>query len=226
MPKIFTFTWAKLQIIAGLLLIALGIIVSTNSFVQASDDGVLQWSSIKSGVSDYDMFGKLLFSSRSNPTLSVSDLKVGAGPVVPVRLRIPALNLDTNVEQVGVRNGLMDVPSNVWNAGWLNSSPRPGDIGNAVLAGHKDSTQRGAIFYDLYKLNVGDKIYVSDEGGYELIFEVTDKQTYLTQDAPLNRIFGPTADRQLNLITCEGNFLPNQLTYDKRLIVYTRLITS
>src|SRR4051794_4191881 len=57
----------------------------------------------------------------------------------PVRLRIPALSLRTSIEPVGLRAGALDVPTNVWNVGWFQLGPRPGDVGNAVIDGHLDS---------------------------------------------------------------------------------------
>ncbi|NWJ98555.1 MAG: carboxypeptidase regulatory-like domain-containing protein, partial [Chloroflexi bacterium] len=185
-------------------------------------------STVQEGVSDLEMFGKPLSSDQTTWAnhASLPALQPGAGPVMPVRLRIPALGVDTEIEGVGLRNGAMDVPSNIWNASWLNTSPRPGDVGNAVLAGHKNSVHGSAIFMELGKLQPGDKIYVSDMYGYELTFEVFDVQSYLLQDAPLGRIFGPSSEKQLNLISCDGNFIREQLTYNKRIVVYTRLSTN
>src|SRR5205085_1186906 len=68
------------------------------------------------------------------------------GPGVPVRLRIPALGLRTSIEPVGLRAGAMDVPTNVWDVGWFQLGPRPGDVGNAVIDGHLDSTTGPAVF--------------------------------------------------------------------------------
>jgi LPXTG-site transpeptidase (sortase) family protein len=185
-------------------------------------------STVQEGVSDLEMFGKTISSDLPTWTnyASLPELRPGTGSVVPVRLRIPALGVDTEVEGVGLRNGAMDVPGNIWNAGWLNTSPRPGEVGNAVLDGHKDSVRGRAIFMELGKLKPGDKVYVSDEYGYELTFEVFEVQSYFLQDAPLARLFGPSAEKQLSLISCDGNFMREQLTYNKRVVVYTRLITN
>ncbi len=214
------------QRLVGLTAVALGLVLLCQPLSQASDQRI--WynsgSSIRPGVSDVDMFGKRLSSDRVSRTQADADLKPGSGPVVPDRLRIPALQIDTTVEQVGLHNGNMDVPNNIWNAGWLKSSPRPGDVGNAVIDGHKDSINSGAIFLDLGKLKVGDRIYVSDQGGYELTFEVTEMQSFALSEAPLDRIFGASSDKHLNLITCDGTFLTDRLTYDKRLVVFTKLV--
>ncbi len=185
-------------------------------------------STIQQGVSDFEMLGKSISAARIERSgqADSAELKPGSGPIVPVRLRIPALGIDADIEEVGLRKGAMDVPGNIWNAGWLNSGPRPGDVGNAVLDGHKDSVHGTAIFWELGKLKAGDKIYVSDQYGYELTFEVSEVQSYANQDVPLARLFGGSAERQLNLVTCDGTFVREQLTYDRRVIVYTHLISS
>jgi sortase (surface protein transpeptidase) len=141
-----------------------------------------------------------------------------------VRLRIPALGLMTAIEPVGLRAGAMDVPTNVWHVGWLHLGPRPGDVGNAVIDGHLDSTTGPAIFRDLHNLRVGDTIYVTDRAGIERGFVVTDLHSYRLTDAPRARIFGPTTGRHLNLITCSGTWQAWAHLYDQRLVVYTRLL--
>lgn len=216
------------QRVVGLMCLAAGFMLLCQPFARAADDSWWQNpdSSVRSEVSDLAMFGKRLSASQPMQSFAVADLKPGAGPVVPARLRIPAIQVDASIENLGLRNGNMDVPSNIWNAGWLHSSPRPGDAGNAVIDGHKDSVSGVAVFWDLGKLKVGDRIYVSDQYGYELTFEVFDFQSYDKNSAPLGRIFGSTSEKQLNLITCDGTFVPEQYTYDKRLVVYTRLVNT
>lgn len=218
-------TGAKFKMLLGVALIALGLTVAVQSLAQARDDWWNSQSTIHQSVTDMEMFGKNLTFYKM-PNNFTADLKVGSGPVVPDRLRIPALGIDSVIEGVGVRNnGAMDVPTNIWHAGWLENGVRPGETGNAVIAGHRDSVRGGAIFLDLEKLKVGDKIYVSDQWGWELTFEVTAMESYDPSNAPMERIFGETSEKQLNLITCTGNFVPELHTYDQRLVVYTKLVS-
>jgi LPXTG-site transpeptidase (sortase) family protein len=213
---------------AGFVSLTLGLLVIWQPMSQASEDNF--WhnpdSSVRREVTDMAMFGKQLSTSQPFQALAAADLKPGSGPVVPARLRIPAIQLDSSIESLGLHNGNMDVPNNIWNAGWLNSSPRPGDTGNAVIDGHKDSVEGIAVFWNLNKLKVGDRIYVSDEYGYELTFEVSAIESYDRTAAPLDRIFGSSTEKQLNLITCDGTFVSSQYSYDKRLVIYSHLVTN
>jgi LPXTG-site transpeptidase (sortase) family protein len=207
-------------------LILLGLVLVWQPLTRASDEGTATYS-VRSEASDQEMFGKALSTTQFKPMLSITELQPATGPITPSRLRIPSLNIDANVEQLGLRqDGAMDVPSNIWNVGWLSSGVQPGAVGNAVIDGHKDSVKGTAVFWDLGKLKVGERVYVSDGAGNELAFEVLEVASYGTGEAPLAQIFGSSEERRLNLITCDGTFVKSQYTYDKRLVVYTRLVTD
>ncbi len=213
--------------LAGLLLVGLGLaLLLWQPLNTVSGDG--GGSSVQAGVSDLEMFGKELSTLQIQHYTNTdpADLKPATAPIMPTRLRIPALSIDTNVEELGLYNGAMDVPTNIWNAGWLKSGARPGQTGNAVIDGHKDSVRGTALFWKLGNLTPGDKIYVSDQDGYELTFEVSQVQSYGLKEMPLGRIFGPSTEKQLNLISCYGTFVRDQHTYDRRVVVYTHLVAN
>ena len=65
------------------------------------------------------------------------------------KLIIPKINFDRIIIE-GADNGSM-----VFGSGHLNYTPLPGEIGNCVIAGHRDS-----FFRNLGKLNIGDSIYL------------------------------------------------------------------
>lgn len=151
--------------------------------------------------------------------------KIGA--IVPTRLRIPSLGIDTQVEQVGkTKDGAMDVPNSFWTVGWYKLGAKPGEIGNAVIDGHLDNPKGPSIFWDLKKLVPGSRIFVSDNKGQELVFEVYDNADYPFDSAPLEKIFGTASNVQLNLITCGGVFDQKSHNYDRRLVVYARYLPN
>jgi|GEM_PF-1683281 len=146
--------------------------------------------------------------------------------LIPSRIRIPTLSITTYVERVGVtKDGTMDVPKNIWNTAWFGDGGyKPGELGNAVIAGHLDAPGTKAVFWDLDKLKAGDKIYLTDTAGQEMTFEVESLQTYPYENAPLLTIFGPSPEARLNLITCRGTFDRATRNYNKRLVVFSRLV--
>jgi sortase (surface protein transpeptidase) len=150
-----------------------------------------------------------------SPTLMVS----------PIRLRIPAIGVDTAIESVGkTKIGSMDVPSNTKNVAWYNLGVLPGEPGNAVISGHLDDPKGPAVFWKLGKLKVGDKVIVVDSDNMEHTFGVIALAAYPFDKAPLNQIFGFDLERDLNLITCTGRWNAKTRNYNQRLVVYTRLL--
>lgn len=146
-------------------------------------------------------------------------------PLTPAALTIPSLEINADVISVGLlEDGAMEVPENVNEVGWFEPGIKPGQIGNAVLAGHVDSYEGPAIFFELRDLQKGDEIIVTGEKGEELTFAVTSLESYATDAAPIEKIFGPSDSRHLNLITCTGSFNRDSGEYPDRLVVYTELV--
>jgi sortase (surface protein transpeptidase) len=176
-------------------------------------------------LSDLHRFGKPISTVKPEIGERVITLRPATGPITPYRLRIPAIDIDTLIEPVGVTaGGLMDVPGNVWDAGWLKTTVRPGAIGQAVIDGHLDSVGGSAAFAGLHRLKPGDRIYVSDSSGNEATFTVTALKLEPLDGFNTLRVFGPAQGRFLNLITCAGHYDPNRRTYDHRLVVFTQLM--
>jgi LPXTG-site transpeptidase (sortase) family protein len=144
----------------------------------------------------------------------------------PTRVKIPVIRVDAAVEYVGLTpEGAMDVPKDYSQTAWYEPGPRPGEQGNAAIAGHVDSKTGKAVFWDLAKLKPGDEVFIVGDDGAERRFVVTGVQSYGRTDAPLQEIFGPTTSRRLNLITCDStsNFDRKTGEYAANVVVYTEL---
>jgi LPXTG-site transpeptidase (sortase) family protein len=164
------------------------------------------------------------------PTATAPPAPPTAVPVVvgkPKRVKIPKIKVDADVEYVSLApDGAMDVPKNYDNTAWYQLGPRPGEQGNSAIAGHVDSKTGKAVFWDLPKLQPGDEVFVVGDDGVERKFVVIGIASYKRTDAPLDRIFGPTTSRHLNLITCdpESGFNRTTSEYGGNVVVYTELI--
>lgn len=167
---------------------------------------------------------------ENNVVMASSPTATPAGLTHPTRLVIPALDLNAPVEEVGMLpNGDLAVPTaSPWvDAGWYSQGPRPGEQGSVVIDGHLD--QPGglpAVFWRLRELRKGNEVQVIDSAGQMLRFRVTDVQYYTPQNAPLQAIFGNSSGKYLNLITCAGDWIPNQRQTTLRLVVYTTLMSE
>ena len=166
-------------------------------------------------------------SQYSALAASESSAEWAASSPLPVRLLIPAIQVDAAVQQVGnASDGGMDVPGEWADVGWYGLGFRPGDRGSAVMAGHLDSTTGRAVFWDLNRLRTGDKVQVRNDDGSQLTFAVVSTDLYAFDDAPLQKIFGPSDVPGLNLVTCNGAFDWRTSNYNKRLVVYTRQMAN
>lgn len=140
-----------------------------------------------------------------------------------MRILIPRIGVDATIEPVGVdADGNMDVPSDPWNTAWFAPGTRPGQLGNAAIAGHVDYRGIGpVVFWDLNQLAPGDEVLIVTDNGLTLRFVVLGAANYSPSNAPLVEIFGPAGTPNLNLITCAGSFNRTTGQYDQRLVVYT-----
>ena len=142
-------------------------------------------------------------------------------PGLPMRLKIPKINVNTTIESVGILDdGTMGIPQKAINVGWFELGPRPGENGSAVVAGHVDGRNgEAAVFTDLNKLQPGDTLSVEDEKGISTTFVVREKRTY--DPGYADEVFNQTDSSYLNLITCDGEWDRAKESYSKRLVVFT-----
>lgn len=144
-------------------------------------------------------------------------------PVLPVRLKIPNINVDSSFEYVGVTpQGAMDVPKSPADVAWFELGPRPGDTGTAVIAGHYGwKNGISAVFDNLYKLKKGDKIYVENDKGSTTAFIVSGFRMYGDNENPSNVFASTDGLAHLNLITCQGIWNKTKKSYSERLVIFT-----
>jgi LPXTG-site transpeptidase (sortase) family protein len=144
----------------------------------------------------------------------------------PQTIRIPKINVNASIESVGLDSQKrMDVPKNSSDVAWYDLGYKPGQKGNAVIAGHYDRKDGSpAVFWDLAKLAPGDKIYVTDVTGKEQTFEVTGNQKFPYDNFPLKEVFGDSSDAMLNLITCQGTWNSTTGMYSHRSVIFSKLV--
>jgi sortase A len=109
-----------------------------------------------------------------------------AGRVL-TRLKIPKISLDAIVLDGTSPKELLEGP------GHLEQTAMPGESGNAVIAGHRDT-----FFRHIFELNQGDEILVQRKG-HTFRYEVTGKKIIKPDDTS---VIAPSRDSQLTLVTC------------------------
>ncbi|CQR55443.1 peptidase C60 sortase A and B [Paenibacillus riograndensis SBR5] len=145
-------------------------------------------------------------------------------PFMPDLLTIPAISVKAGIQPVSLlENGQMDVPDNTEITGILFPGVLPGGKGNVIIDGHVDSYSGPAVFFKLKKLKQGDKVIVSSKTGRQLTYIVESVEAFTPAEAPMERIFGETGERRMNLITCTGRYSRKKKEHEKRLIIFTKL---
>jgi Sortase domain len=139
----------------------------------------------------------------------------------PVRLRVPALHLDSPLQQLHLRaDGTVAVPDRPDVAGWYADGPRPGQQGPAVILGHVDSRDGPGVFLDLGRLSRGATVHVDRADGSTVTFRVTDVSQVPKTDFPTDQVYAPTLQPTLRLITCGGSFDQARRSYRDNVIVF------
>lgn len=145
----------------------------------------------------------------------------------PARIEIPSIGVDTAIEPTGIlENGEMGVPEDVDQVGWFEPGYKTGAKGHSVLAGHVDSLTGPAVFYELQNVKIGEQVTVTDKDGRKMVFEIKEKVSYETDEAPIEEIFGPSDKRMINLITCTGDFNRSIGSHEERLVVSAELVSD
>jgi LPXTG-site transpeptidase (sortase) family protein len=138
-----------------------------------------------------------------------------------ITLSIPSLSIETNIVTVHLAvfpEGITwDVRRLRWNVGLLEGTSTFGQMGNSVLAGHSELSQRRAgVFHNLGNLQAGSEIIVSVNGtAYH--YTVTGIQNVGITDMS---VVSPTSDERITLLTCDpSSYNPTTGGYDRRLAV-------
>jgi sortase A len=118
------------------------------------------------------------------PTATPTEVWTGT---TPVTVSIPGIRLEAPVVPIGwkierdrrVKNRPSGTCLNWRAAGWHNTSVPLGVPGNTVLNGH--NTGNGEVFRDLYKLEVGDEVFLTGEDGEVYGYRIEEK--YILREA-------------------------------------------
>ena len=144
---------------------------------------------------------------------------------LPVSVRIPAIGVTSDLITVGLAaDGTLEVPQpgpDYDKVAWYEGSPRPGEVGPAVLEGHVDSAENGpSVFYELGTLAVGDGVEVTRADGSVVAFVVDAVERYPKDDFPTLDVYRNTDGPELRVITCGGEFDSTAGSYVDNTVVY------
>lgn len=145
----------------------------------------------------------------------------------PKKIAIPSIGVDAYLQNVGVdQKKEIAVPNNIHLGGWFVDSVRPGDKGLSIIDGHLNGRSLDGIFVQLERLKAGDTYTITFGDGQVKEFRVVKVATVPLKEAA-SVLFSqdPSITRQLNLVTCGGQWDKAARLYDKRVIVISEATT-
>ena len=144
----------------------------------------------------------------------------------PVRLVIPKIWVDAPFTDlaIGPKGQLEPPPAADTNlVGWYAKGASPGEAGTSIIAGHVDTTTSAAVFANLGELKKGDAFHVERADGRKASFVVDSVETFDKEHFPSRRVYGDTAQAQVRLITCAGDYNRTVRDYTDNLVVFAHL---
>jgi hypothetical protein len=139
------------------------------------------------------------------------------------RIEIAKIGVRAQVIDIGTNDAGKLIPPNSFDvAGWWAGGTPVGDRGPAVVVGHVDDRVRPGVFSRLRELDPGDRIRFVGKDGEVHRFEVVHSERHQKARFPTLKVYGPTRERALRLITCGGPFNSSVGHYRDNLIVFAR----
>ncbi len=130
------------------------------------------------------------------------------------RLVIPSIMLD---ERIHEGSGEATLSKGVWRR---PSTSTPDKASNTVMAGHIFTYSTPAVFYNLHRVQVGERLAVYWEGS-EYLYEVKEK---VTVPATAVEVEAATSSPVLTLYTCTPLWNPvNRMVVRSELVEVTKL---
>jgi LPXTG-site transpeptidase (sortase) family protein len=126
-----------------------------------------------------------------------------------IRLVSPKIELTSFVVEGTNHKALLLGP------GHMTKTAEPGQAGNAVITGHRDT-----FFRHIYELDKGDDLFI-ERGGKRFVYKVTGKKVVDPTDLSVTH---PTSDAQVTLITCYPIYFIGPAP--KRLVVFSKLMNE
>lgn len=219
---------ARSALIVGAVLVAVGTVNSLDSGPGGpSGAGTApETSSPTQSEADPDAETAVAAPSASVPPVQIASASgapsAGQRPAAPVSVQYPRLGAELPITPTGVAtDGQMEIPVDAAEAGWYRYGTAPGaGTGSAVIAAHAGSeeTPEGPL-YAIREAEPGDEVTVTDEEGAVHAYEVTSVEQLGKEGLDFTPYFARSGPERLVLITCGGQWLPENRSYADNIIV-------
>ena len=216
-------TWIALAV-ALAVVAAIAIVVAVNGQQQAPQPAAATTDPSRSSSSAAPIPSS---PEAPAPDAPGTPLAEAAAVAAPVSVGIPSIDVASDLMRLDLNDdGSVEVPPLEPDdkAGWYQRGPAPGAVGPSVILGHVDSAEHGpGIFFDLGALKAGDEVEVARADGTVAVFAVDKVERHPKDAFPTIAVYGNTAEPQLRLITCGGDFDSGARSYEDNVIAFATL---
>lgn len=143
----------------------------------------------------------------------------------PKIITIPKLYVYARIKPVGISaNSELKLTNNIFDAGWFNTSGKPGSADSSVMVinGHSAGPNQAGLFPMISTLVAGDSIKITRGDGQPFSYSVVKVQILEPSnvDPNLMSMSVETGKAGLNLIACDDNRTSEVGDCRQRVIVY------
>ena len=161
---------------------------------------------------------------KKRPNLKV---RIDRNAASPVAVSVRSAGIWAPVIPLGLkRNGEIEVPKNISEAGWHRRGPEPGERGAAMITAHVNGNGRDGAFANLFTVGKGDEIRVRRRDRTTVAFRAYRTERVPKDDFPTQKVYGKTPLPTLRLVTCGGTFDSTSGHYRDNVIVYATRLPS
>lgn len=160
---------------------------------------------------------------KLNAVRGYRSLRASDPAPAPVAVSIPAIGIDGPLSKTGLNDDrTLEVPE-YGSMSWFDKGTAPGEPGPAAILGHVDTRKGPDVFHLLHELSKGDEIAVKSKSDKSFVFVVDRVEQHAKKRFPTEVVWLPSAEPQLRLITCGGEFNRAERSYRDNVIVFASL---
>lgn len=151
----------------------------------------------------------LHLANRPTPTVTATIAKTAWRPTTAnevATISIPALAVTAPILIEGPANGALTIPSDVHEVGWDSQTPRPGNSGVTLLAGHVNWVGQGeGALGAIGQLIPGDRV-ILDWKGQISNWQISTRPVLSPNTEVHPALFSNQGQPRIALVTCGGPF--------------------
>jgi sortase (surface protein transpeptidase) len=118
----------------------------------------------------------------------------------------------------------MQTPAVMSDTGWFQPGPEPGEVGPAIIVGHRSSVSGPAVFARLRELPVGKVVTIHLADGSNVQYVARSMIRVPKNNFPTKRVYAKTKQPTLRLVTCDAKIDPASGHYLDNYIVFAELV--